>query len=72
MLRFDPKALYAALDTQRLERGLTWAQIAGEIGVSASTITGTRNGGRLEVDGMLAMVSWLGRPVEDFVRRAPQ
>lgn len=72
MLRFDPRALYEALDRRRLARGLTWAQIAREIGVSASTISGTRNGGRLEVDGMLAMVSWLGRPVEDFVRRTPQ
>ena len=68
MRRFDPKALYAALDRQRLARELTWQQVAREIGVSASTITRTRTGGRLEVDGMLAMVSWLGLPVEHFVR----
>lgn len=67
MVRFDAKALYEALDKQRSERGLTWAQVAAQIGVSAATITRTRLGGRMEVDGMLAMVRWLGVPVETFV-----
>jgi len=65
--RFDAKALYAALNRQREARGLTWSQVALETGVSAATIARTRRGGRLEVDGMLAMVGWLGRPVEEFV-----
>ena len=68
MPRFDTKALYAALDQQRTTRGLSWTKVAAEIGVSASTITRTRTGGRMEVDGMLAMVSWLRVPVETFVR----
>jgi hypothetical protein len=33
-------------------------------------LTGTRESGRLEVDGMLAMVAWLGVPVDRFVRQA--
>ena len=61
-------ALYQALDEQRRARDMTWAQVADEIGVSAGTITRTRDGGRMEVDGMLAMVGWLGVPVETFVR----
>ena len=68
MKRFDSQALFAALDRQRQERGMSWQELGREIGVSPSTITRTRSGGRLEVDGMLAMVAWLGRPVEDFVR----
>ena len=68
MPRFDAKALYLALDAQRAARGLTWRQVASEVGVSASTLTRTRAGGRMEVDGMLAMVSWLRVPVETFVR----
>ena len=70
MVRFDAKSLYAALDAQRGVRGMTWAQVAAATGVSAATITRTRNGGRLEVDGMLAMVRWLGVPVETFVRES--
>lgn len=68
MKRFDSQALYAALDKQRQERGISWQELSRAIGVSASTIARTRVGSRLEVDGMLAMVTWLGRPVEDFVK----
>lgn len=67
MRRFDAAALYDALDAERSRRGTTWAQVAREMGVSASTVTRTRLGGRMEVDGMLAMVGWLGVSVETFV-----
>ena len=70
MLRFDPQALYAALDAQRQERGLSWQDVARETGVAAATLKRTALGGRLEVDGMLAMVAWLGRSVESFTRRS--
>ena len=68
--RFDTRALFAALDRQRDERGLAWQDVARDTGVAAATITRTKNGGRLEVDGMLAMVKWLGLPVEHFVRES--
>jgi transcriptional regulator with XRE-family HTH domain len=55
---------------QRGKRGLNWQQVASEVGVSAATITRTREGGRMEVDGMLAMVRWLKVPVETFVRES--
>ena len=70
MVRFDVKALHEALDKRRSSRGMTWAKVAAEMGVSATTVTRTRIGGRLEVDGMLAMVRWLGVPVETFVRES--
>jgi hypothetical protein len=44
--------------------------VAAEIGVSAATIARTRAGGRMEVDGMLAMVRWLHVSVETFVRNS--
>jgi transcriptional regulator with XRE-family HTH domain len=68
--RFDTRALYAALDAQREARGMSWQQVAQETGVAASTMTRTKLGGRLEVDGMLAMVRWLGRTVESFTQGA--
>lgn len=68
MRRFDSTALYAALDEQRRRRRMTWTEVSAEIHVSVSTIKRTRLGGRMEVDGMLAMVGWLGVPVEQFVR----
>ncbi len=68
--RFDTRALYAALDAQRRQREMSWQQVAQETGVAASTMMRTRLGGRLEVDGMLAMVRWLGRTVESFTQGA--
>ena len=70
MTRFDAQALHRALDEQRTARGLSWQQVAGETGVSVATLTRTRLGGRLEVDGVLAMVGWLGRTVESFARES--
>ena len=68
-IRFDAKALYNAMDEQRRARGLTWTEVGRELGISPSTLTRTRLGGRMEVDGMLAMVRWLGRTVESFTRQ---
>ena len=68
MLRFDSAALYAALDRQRAARRLTWSQVAAETGLSAATVKRTKEGGRMEVDGMLALVTWLGVPIQTFVR----
>lgn len=70
MIRFDAAALFAALDVARRERGLSWSQLAQETGVSATTIKRAKAGGRMEVDGVLALTHWLERPVEDFTRRS--
>lgn len=67
MRRFDTRALYDALEAQRRERGQTWEHVAREVGVSVSTPRRTAESGRLEVDGMIRMVDWLGRTVESFV-----
>lgn len=70
MKRFDSTALYNALDQKRRDQQMSWSQVSAEIGVSVSTITRTQRGSRLEVDGMLALVEWLGVPVETFVRES--
>ena len=72
MVRFDARALYEALDAQRASWGLTWADVARESGVAVATLKRAADGGRLEVDGMLAMVAWLGRSVESFTRESPR
>jgi len=69
--RFDTRKLYAALNAERLRREMSWAAVAAETGVATSTLRRTERGGRLEVDGMLAMVGWLGRTVESFTYEAP-
>src|SRR6266498_2585614 len=74
---FDIDALHAALDSQRRLRGLSWPQVAREIGslsspmsarpISASTLTGLRKRSSIEGDGVLQMLRWLGRTPESFV-----
>jgi transcriptional regulator with XRE-family HTH domain len=68
---FDVDALAAALDAERRARGLTWAQLGRAIGeVSASTLSGLRERGTVEGDGVLQMLRWLGRTPESFLRGA--
>lgn len=68
MRRFDPPTLFAALSTERERRGLTCAQVAAETGVAEAHCGAPARPGRFELDGVLAMTQWLGRPVEDFTR----
>jgi hypothetical protein len=66
--RFDPPALFAALDAERTRRALTWARVARDCGVAEATIRRLATYGRFEVDGVLALTQWLGRPLEEFTR----
>lgn len=62
----DVRALHAALDAARAEKGLSWRQLAKELGVSASTISRMTNGLRPDVTAFAAMTTWLRMPAEDF------
>ena len=64
---FDLKALYTAIDDQRENRGMTWAGVTKEIGISTSTIKGTKERTNVEGDGVIRMLSWLDRAPESFV-----
>ncbi|MDP9340547.1 MAG: helix-turn-helix domain-containing protein [Actinomycetota bacterium] len=65
---FDAGALYEALDGVRQARKITWKQVAGESGVSASTLTRMAQGKRPDVDGLAALVAWSGLDADDYVR----
>jgi len=63
-MRFDARVLYEAMDEQRRVRGLSWREVAQEIGgISPSTLTRTKLGGRMEADGMLACLLYTSRCV---------
>jgi hypothetical protein len=70
ILRFDTKKLHAALDTQRMERQLTWSQLARELGVGATALTHLAKGGRTAFPQVMRMVQWLGRCAAEFTRAA--
>ncbi len=67
--QFDAAGLYAALDTERQSRGLTWKKVAGAAEVSASTLTRMAQGKRPDVDSLAALLSWAGLSAEVFIRR---
>jgi transcriptional regulator with XRE-family HTH domain len=67
--RVDVEGLYRALDAEREAQGLSWRQLAKEIGVSASLLSRLGNGLRPDVDAFATLVQWLGIPAEQFMVR---
>jgi hypothetical protein len=75
-------AMYAALDAQRRDRGLSWAQTMREINrqpetrlrrpVSVSTVKSMRTKTVAEADGVLQMLLWLNRSPESFIPGHPE
>jgi len=69
--RINVRALYAALDAQKDQAGISWRQLAKDRGLSPSTFTRLANGHRPDVDAFAALVDWLGQPAERFITRDP-
>jgi hypothetical protein len=71
-LRFDTRALHAAVDRRREERGITWYDAAGEIWPDgpwgADQLKNLAKGGRTDVSSALAIVEWLGATISAFTR----
>jgi ribosomal protein L24E len=70
ILRFDTKKLHAALDAQRRERKITWAQAAREVGLGVTSLTHLSKGGRTGFPHVMRIVRWLGWPAAEFTRAA--
>lgn len=70
VLRWDVAALHAALNAQRDSRGMTWKQVAEELGrgFTANTLTQMSKGKRTAFPGVMRIVRWLGQPAADFTR----
>jgi transcriptional regulator with XRE-family HTH domain len=55
---FDVDGFYAALNSVRRGRGLTWRQVARAADVSASSLTRMAKGSRPDVDTIASLASW--------------
>jgi transcriptional regulator with XRE-family HTH domain len=66
---FDEASFFAALDSVRAVRSLTWKAVATAAGVSPSTLTRLAQGKRPDVDSLAALVDWAGLNADDFVIR---
>jgi transcriptional regulator with XRE-family HTH domain len=65
---FDVDAFYEALDGERRSRAVNWKEVAGEAGVSQSTLTRLGQGRRPDVDSFARLVAWGGLDADRFVR----
>ncbi|WP_353650327.1 helix-turn-helix domain-containing protein [Nakamurella sp. A5-74] len=68
--KVDVGSLYATLDAERTARGLSWRQLAKEIGVSPSLLSRLGNDLRPDADGFATLVRWLNIPAEQFMTDA--
>jgi hypothetical protein len=78
---FSITDLYGALDEQRIDRGLSWHQVASEIWdqsrelndrrrdhpISPATLTGMKSRGATSCQHALFMLRWLARTPESFL-----
>ena len=67
---FDGEGFFAALESTRQARRLTWRKVADEAGVSASTLTRLSQGKRPDVDSLGALSQWAGVQADDFFRNS--
>jgi hypothetical protein len=71
ILRFDARAIHAALDARRSEKSMTWAEVGREIGsFTPSGLTRLANGGRLAFPHVMRIFAWLDRPAASFTRKS--
>ena len=69
ILRFDTKAIHAALDEARRERGFTWRQVAAELpGFKEGMLTNLATGPAIGFPRVMRITQWLGRPAAEFMR----
>jgi transcriptional regulator with XRE-family HTH domain len=66
--KFDGESFFAAIDGQRVARGLTWKKVAEQAQVPASTLTRMSQGRRPDVDSLAALCAWSGLKIEGFIR----
>jgi hypothetical protein len=69
ILRFDTRAMHAALDRERLRRGMKWRQVAEEMpGFTESMLTNLAKGPLIGFPRVMIITQWLGHPATTFVR----
>lgn len=69
ILRFDTRAMHAALNEERVKRGMTWKEIAGEMpGFSENMLTNLASGPLIGFPRVMMITQWLGRTAASFMR----
>jgi hypothetical protein len=69
-LRWDLSQLHEALNEQRRARDLTWAGLAMELDCTPSRLTNLRTARLADMDLVMRVTQWLGRPAAAFIHPA--
>jgi hypothetical protein len=69
-LRWNLNQLHTALNEQRHQRGLTWSELAQELGCTPSRLTNLRTARTADMGLTMRVTQWLGRPAAEFIHAA--
>ncbi len=69
-LRWDLTELHGALNERRSALGLTWAQLAQQLGCTSSRLTNLRAARMADLELTMRVTQWLGRPAAEFIHPA--
>jgi hypothetical protein len=69
-LRWNLSEVHAALNEQRQSRGLTWAELAGELGCTPGRLTNLRTARLADMDLAMRVTQWLGQPAAAYIHPA--
>jgi hypothetical protein len=69
-LRWDLSQLHTALNEQRQQRGITWQELADEIGCTPSRLTNLRTARLADMGLAMRVTQWLGQPAAEFIHPA--
>ena len=64
---FEVESFYAALDSHRQAKGLTWREVSEQSGVSQPTLSRLSQGKRPDVDGLALLLAWSGLDAAFFL-----
>src|SRR4051812_38464220 len=65
---FNTEAFYAALDSQRESKSMTWKDVGAQTGINASTLTRMAQGKCPDAKGLAALLAWSGFGAGDFMK----
>jgi hypothetical protein len=73
ILRFDTTTrIFNALNAKRLQRGMTWRQVAGELpSFTESMLSNLRSGPLIGFPRVMELTQWAGLPAVTSVRDTP-
>ncbi|MFM9920818.1 hypothetical protein [Lacisediminihabitans sp. H27-G8] len=69
-LRWDLGELYAALNDRRQQLALTWAELAEVLGCTPNRLTNLRTARLADLELVMRVTQWIGRPAAAFIHPA--